>query len=299
MKPPIELYPKGPGVEEWLDLRFFRPIGARLARTLAPTRVSPDRVTVWALAIGLIAGHLFVYQDRRLNALGLVLFIVSDLFDSADGQLARLRGTSTRRGRILDGISDNARFVNLYMHLLVRLLYVGGGWHMGLLVAMAGLSHSLQSAAVDFVRNAYLNIGVGRAGELELPEDLEGERPRAWWARFAGRVHRDYIDRQVQLFPRSVRLIRLARQTTVSASFRDEYRRRQGMLLPLCSWLGQNIRFAVVGLAAISGRPAAFLWTEATVFNLLLVLLLLAHEANAAALGGDLAPEANAHAGIN
>src|SRR2546422_6175705 len=123
--PPNDLSDKGHGVEEWRDLRFFRPIGVRIARALYPTGISPDQVTLWSLLIGLVAGHLFVYQDRWIDVIGFVLFIVSDVFDSADGQLARLRGSSTRFGRALDGISDNLRFVNLYFHLIYRLIHAG------------------------------------------------------------------------------------------------------------------------------------------------------------------------------
>src|SRR2546422_616872 len=159
MKPPSDLSHKGPAVEEWLDLRFFRPLGIRIARALLPTRVSPHEVTLWSLVIGLVAGHLFAYQDRWTDLIGFGLFIVSDIFDSADGQLARLRGTSTRFGRALDGISDNLRFINLYVHLAYRLIHAGWWWPGAvLLVALAGLAHAYQSAAVDFVRNAFLYI---------------------------------------------------------------------------------------------------------------------------------------------
>src|SRR5213596_2548717 len=120
VKPQNDLSHKGQAVEEWADLHFFRPIGIRIARALQPTGISADQVTLWSLVIGLVAGHLFAYQDRWTNAIGFVLFIVSDIFDSADGQLARLRGRSTRFGRALDGISDNLRFVNLYFHLIYR-----------------------------------------------------------------------------------------------------------------------------------------------------------------------------------
>jgi len=44
--------------------------------------------------------------------IGFVLFIVRT-FRFADGQLARLRGRSTRFGRALDGIIDNS-VVNLH-----------------------------------------------------------------------------------------------------------------------------------------------------------------------------------------
>ncbi|MDQ6926856.1 MAG: CDP-alcohol phosphatidyltransferase family protein, partial [Candidatus Eremiobacteraeota bacterium] len=98
---------KGQVVEEWADLHFFRPVGVRMARALLPTAVSPDHVTIGCLALGLAAGWCFIPASPAVNALGFLLFIASDLLDSADGQLARLRGSSTRFGRILDGVSDN------------------------------------------------------------------------------------------------------------------------------------------------------------------------------------------------
>src|SRR2546428_9639817 len=213
VKPRNDLSDKGHAVEEWLDLRFFRPVGIRIARALCPTGISPDQVTLWSLLIGLVAGHLFVYQDRWIDVIGFLLFVVSDVFDSADGQLARLRGTSTRFGRALDGISDNLRFVNLYFHLMYRLAH-GGVWWPGaaLLVACAGLAHTYQSAAVDFIRNAFLHIGAGAAGELDLPEDLEARPGGTVLERFGARVYRDYVVRQAQVVPRSVKVNRPLRR---------------------------------------------------------------------------------------
>ena len=299
MKPQSDLSHKGRAVEEWVDLRFFRPIGIRIARALQPSGVSADQVTLWSLLIGLVAGHLFAYQDRWTNFIGFALFIVSDIFDSADGQLARLRGTSTRFGRALDGINDNLRFVNLYFHLIYRLIHAGWWWPGAfLLVAAAGLAHTFQSAAVDFVRNAYLHIGVGNRGELDLPEDLEPARGGRLLARFGARVYRDYVLRQSQLFPRSVKLIRMLRHTSVTESFRAEYRARQEVVLPLCAWLGQNIRFLLVCVAALGGRISAFLWIEAVWMSLLLVVLLWIHEWNATALGDMLPTERDAYARV-
>src|SRR5207245_2580613 len=85
------------------------------------------------------------------------------------------------------------------------------------------------------------------------PEDVEGGAGGTLLERFGARVYRDYVLRQSQLFPRSVKLImRPLRQEggAVSEAFRAEYRERQGVLLPLCSWLGQNIRFGLLGAAA-------------------------------------------------
>ena len=299
MKPQSDLSHKGRAVEEWVDLHFFRPIGIRIARGLLPSGVSADQVTLWSLLIGLVAGHLFAYQDRWTNFIGFLLFIVSDIFDSADGQLARLRGTSTRFGRALDGINDNLRFVNLYFHLIYRLIHAGWWWPGAfLLVCAAGLAHTFQSAAIDFVRNAFLRIGVGDGGELDLPEDLDAGPRGTLLERFGARVYRDYVQRQAQLFPRSVKLIRLLRRTSVTESFRAEYRARQEVVLPLCAWLGQNIRFLLVGVAAVAARISVFLWVEAVWMSLLLVVLLWIHEWNATALGDMLASERDAYARV-
>src|SRR5437764_8360634 len=158
MKPPNDLSHKGRSVEEWVDLHFFRPIGIRIARALQPTGISADQVTLWSLVIGVVAGHLFAYRDHWTNLIGFGLFIVSDVLDSADGQLARLRGTSTRMGRVLDGLADTGRFVSLYGHLGARLYAAGWGWEGPILALAALLSHSYQAAAADFIRQAYLHF---------------------------------------------------------------------------------------------------------------------------------------------
>jgi len=295
VKPPNDLSHKGAAIEEWVDLRFFRPIGIRIARALEPTDISADQVTLWSILIGLVAGHLFVYRDPWVNAIGFVVFILSDVLDSADGQLARLRGTSSRLGRTLDGIGDHLRFVNLYVHLAIRLALAGWHWHGLVLAALAALSHSLQSMAADFVRNAYLTIGEG-TGELDLPEDLAAAGRGTLLERFGTRVYTGYVQRQTRLFPRTVDLLRQLRRVHVAPSFRAAYRESQQPLLPLCSWMGQNIRFALIGLAGVAGHPSAYLWTEVLAMNLILfVVLLPSHETNSGALSSSLEHEASAY----
>ncbi len=162
----------------------------------------------------------------------------------------------------------------------------------------AGLAHTYQAAAVDFVRNAFLSIGVGNGGELDLPEDLDGGQRGTVLRRFGARVYRDYVVRQAQLFPRTAKLVRLLRRGSESDAFRAEYRARQEVVLPLCAWLGQNIRFVLLGVAAVAAHVSAFLWVEAVWMNLLLVVLLWIHEWNATALGGLLDPERNGYARV-
>jgi len=278
----LALATKGPVVEEWADRRFFRPVGWRIARALEPTWVSPDAVTLASLVVGLVAGHFFWYASAWLNAAGVLLFVVSDVLDSADGQLARLRGTSTRTGRILDGVSDSLRFVNLYASLGARLFVMGWGWKGAALAFAAIASHTYQAAAADYIRQAYLYFAVGTGSELDLPEQA---RPAGGsvWERLAAWIYVDYVRRQAWLFPRTTALVRSLAGQAVPATLRAEWAERQAPLVRACAWIAQNIRFALLAVTAVPGWPAAYCWIVLGPLNLVLVVLILAHERRAAA----------------
>jgi len=268
---------KGPVVEEWADRRFFRPAGWRIATTLAPTRVSPDAVTLASLVLGVLAGHLFWYANPWINAVGVVLFIWSDVLDSADGQLARLRGTSTRMGRILDGLADSARFLSLYSHLGARLYVSGWGWG-GVVLALAALfSHTYQAAAADFIRQAYLYFAVGKGSELDV-----GSEPPAgqgsFWERVAEWFYGDYVRRQAWLFPRTTALARFLAGRDVPPSIARAWANRQRWVVAGCAWIAQNIRFLLLALTVVPGSPAVYCWIVVGPLNAVLVFLILAHE---------------------
>ncbi len=282
---PTGLAHKGDAVEEWIDLHFFRPLGFRMVRRLTPTRVSADQVTIAALLVGLLAGHLFLYRSPLINGAGLALFIVSDILDSADGQLARSRGSSTRFGRILDGISDNARFVNLYAHLLIRLLLAHAMAPLGAvaLTLAAGVSHSLQSGVADFIRQVYLYVAEG-SGELDLPEDLPA-RAATPLAGLGLSIYRSYVVRQARWCARSTALVRALRHHGCVAGLADEWAERQARTVRCGALIAQNVRFLLLGLTACPGWPAGFLWITLGPLNLALAWVLWSHERTAARLG--------------
>ena len=269
---------KGPVVEEWADRRFFRPVGWWLANTLAPTPISADGVTLASLIIGVAAGHFFWYARPWLNAVGVALFVLSEVLDSADGQLARLRGKSTRTGRILDGLADTGRFVSLYAHLGARLYMAGWGWRGPLLALAAILSHSYQAAAADYIRQAYLYFAVGKGSELDLPEQMPIPAGASIWTRLSAWFYGDYVRRQAWLFPRTTALARALAGRAVPVSIQLAWAERQRTVVEGCAWIAQNIRFLLLALTAVPGWPAAYCWIVIVPLNLVLVGLILAHE---------------------
>src|SRR2546422_9566409 len=269
---------KGPVVEEWADRRFFRPVGWWLAKTLAPTGISADDVTLASLVLGVAAGHFFFSSRPWLNAIGVALFVISDVLDSADGQLARLRGTSTRMGRILDGLADTGRFVSLYAHLGARLYVAGWGWSGPLLALAAILSHSYQAAAADFIRQAYLYFAVGKGSELDVGSEPAGGGGGSFWGRVAGWLYGDYVRRQAWLFPNTTALARSLAGRSVPPSIARTWANRQRWVVAGCAWIAQNIRFLLLALTAVPGHPAAYCWIVVGPLNAVLVFLVLAHE---------------------
>jgi phosphatidylglycerophosphate synthase len=268
---------KGPVVEEWADRRFFRPLGWRIATALQPTRISADAVTLASLVLGVLAGHLFWYRAAWINAAGVLLFVISDVLDSADGQLARLRGTSTRMGRILDGLADTGRFVSLYGHLGAR-LYVAHGWNGAALALAALVSHSYQAAAADFIRQAYLYFAVGSGSELDIPDGAHAPETASLWSRISAWIYGDYVRRQAWLFPRTTALARTLSGRDVPSSLRRSWAQRQRWVVQGCALIAQNIRWLLLALTAVPHWPSAYCWIVVGPLNVVLVLLIAAHE---------------------
>jgi hypothetical protein len=278
-------FDKGRAVEEWTDLHFFRPAGLRIARVLMPTRLSPDHVTILALLVGLIAGRLCYYDSIGLNVLGVALFIVSDIFDSADGQLARMRGTSSRLGKVLDGIADGARFSNLYVQLMARMLVGGAPWWMVLPLGIAaGIAHAKQSAAADYIRQLYLHLAEGGAGEFALAEEMTAMPARTAFHANLNRFYAGYLRSHAQLAPRSLALVRRLRADSAVRDVGGAWAYSQAPVVRQCAWIGQNIRFLLLALTVVPGHPAAFLWITLIPMTAVMMAILTVHERNAAAL---------------
>ncbi len=171
-------------VEEPVDLYLHRPLAYLLTRLLYPTPITPNAVTLMSIACGLIAGvSLVTAYPWHLQMAGFAIFL-SAIFDCADGQLARLRGTSSSLGRMLDGAAD---FVVVgcavggglywvavkYQHSpsLAALLVV-----LGVATAVTGSFHT---AMYDHFKNVFLRFTVPGFSDGEDHETAQQRRAGA------------------------------------------------------------------------------------------------------------------------
>ena len=277
--PALEASYKAREVEGFLDLHFYRKIGFQLALVFSKLGLTPAHVTWCGAVLGILAGHLYYYVSLPFNLLGMVLHVLSNAFDNADGQLARLTKQGSRTGRALDGLADNLVFFSVYAHFCLRYTAGGGSQLVWLLALAAGASHSLQSAAADYFRNAYLYFAEGKArAELDASSTLQTEFDRLrWrerpWKKFLLRLYLNYTRQQEWLAPRFNDLKDAAARTNDTA-IADAYREQSRPLIKWTNLLATNPRMILLFGLLLFGQPVWYFWIELTLFNLVFAYLL-------------------------
>ena len=126
MTPTVESTYKAKEVEERIDILFYRPLGFRVAKLASGIGLSPNVITIVSIIFGMLGGHLFYYDDLRLTIAGMILWVCSNILDSADGQLARMTGQTSEIGRLLDGLGGGVVFGSIYLHIALRHIDDGG-----------------------------------------------------------------------------------------------------------------------------------------------------------------------------
>jgi phosphatidylglycerophosphate synthase len=92
--------------DEFINIYLLRPLAALVVWALYPTPVTPNAVTIFAVLLGFCSAWSYAVGTPSAVALGGVLIVLKDIFDDADGQLARAKKMYSRRGRFLDSIGD-------------------------------------------------------------------------------------------------------------------------------------------------------------------------------------------------
>jgi len=113
---------EGP-VDALINWRFSMRITRALAR--GPMSVTPNHVTLLAIAVGITAAALVLRGSRLDVAIGGVLLEFNSILDSVDGELARLRFQYSKLGQWLDNLSDDI-VDNLFIAACG--LHLGGIW---------------------------------------------------------------------------------------------------------------------------------------------------------------------------
>ena len=144
----------GPSAMGWFPL--IRNVSRLATPRLAAMKMTPNQITTLGLFSGLTSTACFAFGDATTQMLGAVLFFLYYLFDHCDGELARMRGMSSRFGTYYDDFVDwivhSSFFLALGYHTTVST-----GNEMWMWLGMA--------ASFGGTVNAILPLIVGRAPE--------------------------------------------------------------------------------------------------------------------------------------
>ena len=274
-------------VEGWIDIHFYRKIGFRLANFFARLKMTPAAVSVLGCLFGVAAGHLYYYHNLGANIAGMALHVGANALDNADGQLARLTNRKSRTGRVIDSLADHLIWVSIYVHLGLRCLAEGPLPTVALLAFAAGFSHALQGAAADYYRNGYLYFVRGRSrADLDSSSTLREEYRRLrWraepWNKFLLALYLNFTWQQEMLSPGLKRLHEMIERdfpNEIPSSLQTRYRDSARPMLRWWRLLMTNTRMFLLFLLLFIGQPVWYFWLELTVFNFLLVYLILQQE---------------------
>jgi phosphatidylglycerophosphate synthase len=123
--------------DELINTYVVRPIAGLIVFALYRTPVTPNQVTLAAVAVGLISAAMYGFGTPSATVAAGILLWMKDVLDSADGQLARAKGMYSRAGRFLDSIGDLA--VNLAVFAMITMVLVSRtGSPVVLLLGIAG-----------------------------------------------------------------------------------------------------------------------------------------------------------------
>ena len=272
--------------EEFIDIHFYRPIGYRWALLFNKLNISPNAVTIAAIFIGIAAGVCFYYTSLKINILGMLLLIWANMYDSADGQLARMTGKKSELGRMLDGLCGIAWFIVIYFAIGFRLAPVWGAW-IWVLAVITGFLHGKQAGMADYYRNIHLFFLKGKAGsELsDYAASKENHRQMSWRKDFVPKLLAMYYDNYTKeqeawtpKFQQMMQLIRKKYPEEAPVWFCSAFREKSLPLMKYTNMLSFNTRVITLFIALFINMPWVYFVFELTVLNTMLIYMIFRHE---------------------
>lgn len=279
--------------EEPLDLIFFRPLGFLIALLLRRAPVSPNVITIMSMITGLTAAWFFSKGTHPAFITAACLLITSHLFDCTDGQLARLRGVSSRLGKTLDILADLVTDIAGFIGVALAMIKTTAqpAWLWWLLVAGTLLFCMIHISLFDHFKNELIFYAIPHYHEkLESVKHLKKQREVLGRSVFS-RFHKFMLTIYIIIYIVEEWLIKMAQpkkyrgylnwyQTdshvpqNVKNSFQIHYRRHNRFLVLGWSFLGAIGHISVFIVTAFLNRLDLAFWIIIIPFNLWMGLLI-------------------------
>jgi hypothetical protein len=270
--------------ENLIDRIFYRPIGFRVARALLPTSISPNMVTVTSIFVGASAGWFFHYSDTMYNVYGILLLMLANILDCADGQLARLSGNKSTIGRILDGFAGDIWFLVIYVALAFRLSREYGESYFYAVAVVSGLSHMVQANITDYYKTLHLYfISKEKGHEFQTQEEvrMRHKATKLGVNKSFYLLYGAYTLLQEAATPTLQRLLGSLRAKygdDIPADLRLSLRQKSLQLMSIINIMTFNGRTMILFIVLFTGYVWIYLAWEIIVLNIVLAVAMKKHE---------------------
>ncbi len=275
----VQEYKKGlkaVAVEEVFDLVFYRPLAFLLVKLIYRTSITPNQLTLASMVLGICGGVIYAFGTPVSISAGAIFYLLYNILDCSDGQLARLKHSGTPIGRILDGVADYAVTVAAYVGLAIG--YANSSANPALMwsfTIFAGASTALQCGLLDFYRNRFLDITLERKSVLgeeqkAFRDELNALRQRKgrWVEKALLWIYLRYSAVQRRFMGGSS----LSEAPAVDPStFREENR----VLMHCWTYIGPTTQWSVFITCSLLNRPYVILWVIAVLFNVMAAIMFL------------------------
>lgn len=267
---------KSTDTEGNFELYVTRTPGYLWALFFRALHVHPIAVTLLSIIIGALTGPCFYAESFGMNLLGVGCLMLANMYDCADGQLARMTGQRTLIGRILDGFAGDVWFFSIYFFICLRLTpqcipftSVKWGVWIWLVCAWAGFRcHGRQCAIADYYRNIHMWMQLGRQRcELDASTDVRCRYEtlswgsRDWFEKLYLYFYRSYCEGQEHQAPQFQKFRRAVLERwgdDVPLQLREDFRQKSLPLMPTTNLLTFDFRVGILFASVLLGVPYFF-----------------------------------------
>ena len=253
------------------------------SRLFIKLRIIPNVITVLSGLVGVAGGILLCFNSMLTTILGIIMIILSVVFDECDGQVARLTKKYSSFGRTLDGFVDFLVYLSIYIALCVRLYPVNipfteTPWKLWIIpvAAITLWCFGAQARTLDYFKNLHMYMvknGGGKQNELTKTEEIKRQLyacKRFSFSRLRLSLYYSYTKLQEKSTPNSQKLLKKIEESgnEIPQSLSDAYKAKSTKYIMLANTLAFNLRTIVLFILLLLPWHLEFFYFPFVVFIL-------------------------------
>jgi phosphatidylglycerophosphate synthase len=259
--------------EEILDLIVYRPLAMIFVRLVYRTPITPNGVTFLSFVAGIVSAWYFAQGTASALMAGGIWFAIANVLDCSDGQLARLQGSGSPLGRLVDGVVDWAISLAIFSGMAIGVQRVTGDPWVWLPVTAAGLASALHAFMFDIHQQQFIATVKGQRNFVE--RELDVIRPELERVKIAGGnpIRRTFLNIYVTYLEGQLR----SRSSELKGKQypAELYRSMNKRVMRFWTLLGPTTNRTIAILAGLLNSIWIFVWPVLVAWNILLLVAIL------------------------